>query len=140
LPQEQVNRRRKKLHEEFRRKWGRSPSAGRLAWCDWTILVTSVPVEMLSVSEAAVLYRARWQVEHYHRGLKQCTGVERCQSRSATAQRNHIGLAVRAFLRLEAHCFARGVSWVEAKTGIIREAVRAYLARPRFRLPMPATA
>jgi putative transposase len=81
-----------------------------------------------------------WAIEHYHRGLKQCTGVERCQSRSATAQRNHIGLALRAFLRLEIHCFARGVSWVEAKTAIIREAVRAYLARPRFRLPMPATA
>jgi len=81
-----------------------------------------------------------WTIEHYHRGLKQCTGVERCQCRSATAQRNHIGLALRAFLRLEIHCFTRGVSWVEAKTAIIRGAVRAYLARPRFRLPIPATA
>ncbi len=81
-----------------------------------------------------------WAIEHYHRGLEQCTGVERCQSRSATAQRNHIGLALRAFLRLEIHCFARGVSWVEAKTAIIRDAVRAYIARPRFRLTMPATA
>jgi hypothetical protein len=81
-----------------------------------------------------------WAIEHYHRGLKQCTGVERCQCRSATAQRNHIGLALRAFLRLEIHCFARGVSWVEAKTAILRDAIRAYLARPRFRFPMPATA
>lgn len=81
-----------------------------------------------------------WAIEHYHRGIKQCTGVERCQCRTATAQRNHIGLALRAFLRLEIHCFARGVSWVEAKTAIIRDAVRAYLARPRFRLSMPATA
>ena len=81
-----------------------------------------------------------WAVESYHRGIKQCTGVERCQSRSATAQRNHIGLALRAFLRLEVHCFARGVSWVEAKTDIIRTAVRTYLTRPRIRLPYPATA
>jgi putative transposase len=81
-----------------------------------------------------------WTIEHYHRDLKQCTGVQRCQCRSATAQRNHIGLALRAFLRLEIHCFTRGVSWVEAKTAIIRDAVRAYLARPRFRLPIPATA
>lgn len=81
-----------------------------------------------------------WSIEHYHRGLKQHTGVERCQSRKAVAQRNHIGLALRAFLRLEIHCFARGVSWAEAKTAIIREAVRAYLARPRFRLLEPATA
>lgn len=75
-----------------------------------------------------------WAIESYHRGLKQCTGVERCQSRSARAQRNHIGLAVRAFLRFEAHCFARGISWVEAKTAIIREAVRSYLAKPQIRL------
>jgi hypothetical protein len=40
-------------------------------------------------------------IENYHRGLKQDCGVEGYQARSETAQRNHIGLAVRAFLRLE---------------------------------------
>lgn len=63
LPPEQANRRRQKLREELRRKLGKDPSAERLAWCDWTILVTSVPEEMLTPQEAAVLYRARWQVE-----------------------------------------------------------------------------
>lgn len=81
-----------------------------------------------------------WAIESDHRGIKQCTGVERCQCRSARAQRNHIGLALRAFLRLEAHCFATGISWVEAKTAIIREAVRAYLARPRIGFPNHRTA
>ncbi len=81
-----------------------------------------------------------WAIEHYHRGVKQCTGVERCQCHSARAQRNHIGLALRAFLRLEVHCFARGIGWYQAKTAIVRDAVRAYLARPRFRLPTPAIA
>jgi putative transposase len=81
-----------------------------------------------------------WAIESYHRGIKQCTGIERCHCRSAVAQRNHIGLALRAFLRFEAHCFAHGISWVEAKTAIIREAVRTYLARPHIRLPTPAIA
>jgi putative transposase len=81
-----------------------------------------------------------WAIEHYHRGIKQCTGIERCQCRSARAQRNHIGLALRAFLRFEAHCFARGISWVEAKTAVIREAVRAYLTRPHIRFPRRLTA
>ena len=81
-----------------------------------------------------------WAIEHYHRGIKQCTGVEKCQSRTAKAQRNHIGWALRAFLRFEAHCFARGVSWVEAKTDIIREAVRNYLTQPRIRLLILPTA
>lgn len=81
-----------------------------------------------------------WAIESYHRGIKQCTGVERCQCRSARAQRNHIGLALRAFLRLEAHCFRRGISWVEAKTQLIRSAVRAYLERPHICFPRPLTA
>jgi hypothetical protein len=62
LPQAQADRRRRKLREEMKRK-GREPSEERLAWCDWTILVTNVPVEMLTPQEATVLYRARWQVE-----------------------------------------------------------------------------
>lgn len=63
LPEEQANRRRQKLRADTLRKKGREPSAERLAWCDWTILVTNVPVELLTPTEAAILYRARWQVE-----------------------------------------------------------------------------
>jgi hypothetical protein len=80
-----------------------------------------------------------WGIEEYHRGLKQHCGVERAQVRAARAQRGHIGCAIRAFLRLEWHRQTTGVSWWEAKTGIVREAVRAYLAAPRYTLP-PATA
>jgi hypothetical protein len=63
LPREQADRRRQKLRQETRKKRGREPCAERLAWCDWTILVTNVPEELLTPPEAAVLYRARWQVE-----------------------------------------------------------------------------
>jgi DDE superfamily endonuclease len=51
-----------------------------------------------------------WAIENYHRGLKQCCGVERAQARAARAQRNHIGLAIRAFLRLEHHFYTTGVA------------------------------
>lgn len=81
------------------------------------------------------LKRQQWaefegSIEEYHRGLKQCCGVEKAQVRSARAQRNHIGLAIRAFLRLEMHWFNTGVSWYESKLSIVREAVRSYLAAP----------
>lgn len=75
-----------------------------------------------------------WAIEEYHRGLKQCCGAEKSQVRSSRAQRNHIGLAIRAFLRLELHWFATGVSWYEAKLAIVRDAIRSYLAAPRFLL------
>src|SRR5262245_3880729 len=76
-----------------------------------------------------------WAIETYHRGIKQHAEVERCQARSAVAQRNHIGLALRAFLRLEWHLFSTGISWAAAKAAIIRDAVRSYLAHPSIRLP-----
>lgn len=79
-----------------------------------------------------------WTIENYHRGIKQCTEIEGCQARSARAQRNHIGWAIRAFLRLEIHSFTTGVSWLEAKLAIVRDAVRAYLAKPTIRLPATA--
>lgn len=75
-----------------------------------------------------------WMIETYHRGVKQFCGIERCQARSEKAQRNYIELAMRAFLRIEYHCFVKGISWFEAKTSIIRNAVRAYLAKPIYTL------
>lgn len=38
-------------------------SAARLRLADWTILLTNVPQERLSVQEALVLVRCRWQIE-----------------------------------------------------------------------------
>lgn len=63
VPQEVADRRRQKLIAEACRKGGRVPSKERLAWCDWTILVTNVAAEKLTAKEIAVLYRARWQIE-----------------------------------------------------------------------------
>ncbi|MGJ3254054.1 MAG: hypothetical protein ACFE0J_23415 [Elainellaceae cyanobacterium] len=54
--------------------------------------------------------------------------------RSSRAQRNHIGFAIRAFLRLEMHWFNTGVSWDESTLKIVREAVRSYLAAPTIKL------
>jgi putative transposase len=75
-----------------------------------------------------------WRIEDYHRGLKQCCGVERSQVRFARGQVRHIGLAIRAFLRLEWHRLRTGLSWYKAKKGIIWEAIRTYLANPIFTL------
>ena len=75
-----------------------------------------------------------WRIEEFHRGLKQVTLIERCQARSACAQRNHIGLALRAFIRFESWSFRTGICWFNAKWDIVRDAVRAYLANPRYQL------
>lgn len=54
--------RRRRLRAEARRR-GQPVSRSRLAWADWTILITNVPPARLTLDEAMVLYRARWQIE-----------------------------------------------------------------------------
>ncbi len=61
--------------------------------------------------------------------------MERAQVRSVKAQKCHIVLSLRAFVRLEAHRWETGISGYAAKAGlirkaIIREAIRLYLQRP----------
>ena len=75
-----------------------------------------------------------WAIENYHRGIKQCCGIEKAQVRSASAQVRHISLSIRAFVRLEVHRLKTGMSWYEAKTGLIRDAIRQYLAEPLYLL------
>ena len=82
----------------------------------------------LRLSETAAM------IETYHRGIKQFCGVERSQARLDRTQRNHIGLALRAFLRIECHAFYIGLSWFELKHGIIRKAVTSYLVAPIYTL------
>ena len=62
VPQEVADERRRRLRAAAT-KHGRTVSATRLALAAWTILVTNVPPERLTVAEALVLLRARWQIE-----------------------------------------------------------------------------
>jgi putative transposase len=78
-----------------------------------------------------------WGIEVYHRGIKQCCGIEKAQARREDAQRVHILLSLRAFLRLEANRLVRAVSWYEAKLSIVRGAIRTFLAYPTVKL-MPS--
>jgi len=86
----------------------------------------------------ADLARQVFAIENYHRQLKQCCGIERAQVRSVQAQKCHILLSLRAFVRLEAHRLQTGISGYAAKAGIIREAIRQYLRQPSITLETTA--
>lgn len=70
----------------------------------------------------------RWKIENFHRGIKQCCGIERCYSTLERSQRNHILCAFLAFLKLEWERIQKGVSWYEQKWSITRMATANYLA------------
>jgi hypothetical protein len=129
VPPEQADRRRQKLREEFQRKWGRQPTTQRLAWCDWTILVTSVPTELLTPSEAAVLYRARWQIELLFKRWKSQGRVATLDASSDVRQ------VIRVWARLLAvlvgHWLLVATVWGDATKSLtkVSEAIRWFVGQ-----------
>jgi hypothetical protein len=61
-PQEVVDQRRRRLRKQARQK-GKTVGKRRLAWCAWTVFITNVPADRLTVAEVLTLARARWQIE-----------------------------------------------------------------------------
>lgn len=74
-PKSQGQRQGKQKHKRV------SPARLRLA--DWTILVTNVPQEQVSVQEALVLARYRWQLELFWKLWKQEGKVDTWRSQKA---------------------------------------------------------
>ena len=63
-----------------RQRQRRKTSAARLRLLEWTILITNVPAERLSVDEALVLLRCRWQIELCWKLWKQVGKVDTWRS------------------------------------------------------------
>lgn len=62
VPDKVASERRRKIRAEYKRE-GKTPSKRQLALTNWTIMVASVPCEQLTLEEAFVLKRIRWQIE-----------------------------------------------------------------------------
>jgi len=106
----------------------------RVRATDGTSEYWATSLREMTETERETEAKAAWRIEMYHRGLKQQCLIERAQCRRLRPVLNHIGLCIRAFVRIESHCYRERISWIEAKTSIIRDAVRAYLANPRYLL------
>ena len=129
LPPDQAARRRRKRREETRSKYGREPTADRLAWCDWTILVTSVPSDLLTPAEAAILYRARWQIELL---FKRWKGQDRVALLSgSTDDRQLVRVWARLLAALVQHWLVIAGVWGDPSKSLAKacEAVRAFAGR-----------
>lgn len=129
LPPEQANRRRQKLRQETLRKRGQEPIAERLAWCDWTILVTNLPEEMLTPAEATILYRARWQVELLFKRWKSQDLVAVLSG--STAVRQMVRVWSRLIAALLQHWLLVGSAWGDPTKSWSKvcEAIRTFVGR-----------
>ena len=45
--------------------------------------------------------KVRWEIEDFHREIKQISGIESCQCRKARLQINHIACAMLGWIRLK---------------------------------------
>jgi hypothetical protein len=79
VPQEVADQRRRRLHQyAVRKQVAVSPLS--LALADWTLLITNVPAEMLSLKEALILYGVRWQIELLFKLWKQHAKIDEWRS------------------------------------------------------------
>jgi len=70
---------------------------------------------------------ARWSIEVYHRELKQTCGIERCQARTGRAQRNHIFIAISAWLQKYQSRLKHKISFYQQDWSIIKNSIATHL-------------
>jgi hypothetical protein len=73
----------------------------------------------------------RWEVEQFHRELKQLTGSEKCQCRLQRSQRNHLANCYHAWLSLKVKAKALGKTVYRVKADLLSDYLRAELRSPR---------
>ena len=79
VPQEVADQRRRRMKDEARRR--QQPlTKKKLALANWTILVTNIPREQLSLEDGLVLARVRWQIELLFKLWKQHGKVDEWRS------------------------------------------------------------
>ena len=135
VPEELANERRRKVRQELLRKSGKEPTAERLAWCDWTILLTNVPEAMLTPEEAVVLYRARWQVELLFKRWKSQGLV--AELSGSTDVRQMVRVWSRLIAALVQHWLVVATAWGDPTKSLwkVCEAIRPFVGRIAAGLP-----
>jgi hypothetical protein len=69
------------------------------------------------------LVRKRWEIEVFHRELKQTCGLEHCQARTSRAQRNHIVLSVLTWIKQAALRKQYNLTFYQQQWNTIKDAI-----------------
>lgn len=111
MSEEAANERRRKLHRTAQKK-GRTVSQRHLALCDWTLLITNVPGDVLPDRVAYDLYRARWQIELLFKQLKSVMRIHQSDTGIEHRLRCELyGKLILAVLIHRVHAFVQGSLW-----------------------------
>jgi hypothetical protein len=103
---------------------------------DWVI--TNDLDETLTTQVAQEEDKLRWQVEEFHRELKQLTGSEKCQCRTARSQRNHLACCYHAWISLKVHAKQLEKTLYQVRTDLFSDYLREQLRNPQITAFQPA--
>jgi len=117
VPGDQASRRRAKMKENAQNQ-GRKPSQAALALCDWNVMITNVPTEMLAFEEVYVLYRVRWQIECLFKLWK--THGRLGKSRSGKPERILCEFYVKLLVALVLHWLCLLGLWQKAHRSLVK--------------------
>lgn len=130
-PEEVANRRRQKLCAQSRKK-GWVPKERSLKLCDWTFLITNIPVEKgVSFQEIFALYAIRWTIEIFFKQLKSVLNIHKTYVKS-NPYRLEAEILARSIVALFiTYCFslARSDLWRRAEREISFEKTVKYFKR-----------
>jgi hypothetical protein len=80
-------------------------------------------IENPTRDQIIALVRKRWEIEVFHRELKQTCGLEHCQARTSRAQRNHITLSVLTWIKQAAQRKQYNISFYQQQWNTIKDAI-----------------
>ncbi len=79
VPEDIAEQRREQVRREAKER-GRPVSQKKLELCEWNILVTNAPQELISASEGWQIRRVRWQIELVFKVFKSEGGIDKTQA------------------------------------------------------------
>lgn len=131
VPEEVANRRRQKLCSQSRKK-GWVPKERSLKLCDWTLMLTNIPVEKgVTFQEIFALYAIRWTIEIFFKQLKSVLNIHKTYVKS-NPHRLKAEILARSIVALFiTYCFslARSDLWRRAKREISFEKTVKFFKR-----------
>lgn len=77
-------------------------------------------------------WKKRWEIEEYHRAIKQFCQVGNCQARLKRAQEHHVCCSMMAFMKIELNRIRLGITFEEQRLGPLRDAIRKRVWRPDY--------
>jgi hypothetical protein len=137
LPADVARARRERVRAAGLRRRQHDPTPDTLALCDWCVLATNVPTELLTSPQALLLYRSRWQIELLFKLWKQHGHLDEWRTRNLNRIQTEI--YAKLLMLLVQHWLLVETCWQFVDRSLVKamRCLRQHLPRLLKTLPFP---